>query len=289
MITSRYYLLSVVLGLLVNFSPSGARAQTAQAVPVTTKPASVPPSAAIGVLSSEVLRWDSEMKTIDVHVGDSQGHLAFYFTNVSPENVVIKDVHPGCGCTTAELPPRPWTNAPGAHGRIGVSINIHGTTTLFKNLTVTTDKGIKMLNFRVNILPMVRPQLTEADRARGLMIARTNRQAVFQGECAACHSKLGEGTYGKPLYDADCAICHEGEHRAAIVPDLHALMVPTSLEFWSNWISHGKPGSLMPAFSAAEGGPLNDLQVNLLAQYLITAFPPKVVSAPAVGGPTNKP
>jgi cytochrome c5 len=111
------------------------------------------------------------------------------------------------------------------------------------------------------MLPPVVRVLTDAERANGLAVARTDRQAVFKADCASCHAKPAQGKYGKPLYDAVCGICHDAEHRAeAAVPDLHNLKVPTSNEFWRTWIAHGKAGSLMPAFSAAEGGPLTDMR-----------------------------
>jgi mono/diheme cytochrome c family protein len=256
---------------------------------VASKPVAAPPQPSNVPLPASVLTWDSELKTIEVHEGEPQGHLAFSFTNVSPQDVIILNVHPGCGCTTAQLPPLPWTNAPGASGQIGVTINVHGTVPLFKNLTVTTDKGIKTLNFRVNILPVVVPQLTEADRARDLQIALTNRQAVLQGECVICHVKQGEGKYGKSLYDADCGICHDGPHRAALVPDLHVLKAAANLEYWRTWITHGKPGSLMPAFASSEGGPLNDMQIALLAQYLNGLTPPQPRPAIAPLPPAAQP
>ena len=245
--------------------------------PVVASPAvAVPPPAFTGPLPNTVLAWDSELKSIDVHEGDAQGHLFFSFTNVSPDNVVISNVHPGCGCTAAELPSMPWTLTPGTNGTIPVTISLHGKTgTLFKNLTVTTDKGIKMLNFRVNILPVAIPAMTEADRTNNLKIAMADRQAVFSGDCAICHVKMGEGKYGKLLYDADCAICHEGEHRATMVPDLHNLKVPTNHEFWKTWITHGKAFSLMPAFAQSEGGPLSEMQINSLAVYLNFTIPSK--------------
>jgi len=70
-------------------------------------------------------------------------------------------------------------------------------------------------------------------------------------------SKPGEGKYGKALYDAVCAICHEGKDRSTLVPDLHNIKTPTNVDFWQTWIAHGRAGSLMPAFSTADGGPLS--------------------------------
>jgi mono/diheme cytochrome c family protein len=142
-----------------------------------------------------------------------------------------------------------------------------------KSVTVTTDKGKKDLFLRINILAPVIPTLTDAERARGVEMAKADRQAVFKADCAACHTKPAEGKYGKALYDAVCAICHDAEHRATVVPDLHNLKTPTNDEFWRTWTAHGKPGSLMPAFSTAEGGPLNDTQIATLAAYLNMVIP----------------
>jgi mono/diheme cytochrome c family protein len=83
-----------------------------------------------------------------------------------------------------------------------------------------------------------------------------------------------------PLFQADCAICHEASPRATMVPDLHQLKVPTNEEFWRTWIAHGKPGSFMPAFSQSDGGPLSDMQIASLAAYLNTVIPSHVTPLP---------
>ena len=189
--------------------------------------------------------------------------------SITPTPVTILSVRPSCGCTTAELPPTPWTIAPGTNGQIRLSVNLLGKSgTLFKTVNVSTDKGSKTLMLRINILPPVIPKMTEAERARDLAAARIDRQAVFQGDCARCHLKNIQGKYGKPLFDSVCAICHEAEQRAAMVPDLHNLKTPTNNEFWRTWIAHGKAGSLMPAFATSDGGPLTDIQIASLAAYL---------------------
>jgi len=191
-----------------------------------------------------------------------------------PIPVAILDVHPGCQCTTAKLPPMPWVIPAGTNGQFGLTVNLAGRTgTLFKTVNVKTDKGFKQLMLKIIILPPVMPTQSEADRARALEMAKADHQAVFHGDCAACHVKPGTGKYGKPLYDAVCAICHESKTRASIVPDLHDLKTPTNLEFWQTWTAHGKAGSLMPAFATSDGGPLSDIQVTSIAQYLAGSIP----------------
>ena len=260
------FLLLAVAGVLLQFSQVGACAQTNPPAP------------------GPFLAWDSENKDIDAHIGDDAGHLAFSFTNVSAGNVVIINVHPGCGCTTAQLPPLPWTIPPGTNGIIGVTINLQGKMgVLHKNLMLTTDKDSTMLRFNVNMLPMVLPRMTPSDRTNNVKQALADRQAVFKGDCAVCHVKQGEHKYFKDLYDADCAICHEGPQRASMVPNLHTLAEHTDPEFWKNWITHGRPGTLMPAFAKAEGGPLDDMQINTLVRYLnstISAHPAVLQSHP---------
>jgi mono/diheme cytochrome c family protein len=120
---------------------------------------------------------------------------------------------------------------------------------------------------------VILPPMTDIDRTNNFKLALADRQAVFQGSCIDCHIKRGEGKYGKSLYDADCAICHEGEHRATMVPDLHQLKAVTSPEFWRVWIAHGKAGSLMPAFSNVQGGPLSEEQIDSIAGYLNLVIP----------------
>jgi len=178
------------------------------------------------------------------------------------------------------LPPLPWTIPPGGNGEIGATVNLEGKNgTMIKSLTVSTDKGSKELWMRITILPPVIPNLTDTERARGVEIAKVDRQAVFKADCATCHARPVQGKYGKALYETVCAICHEAEHRATMVPDLHHLKTPTNNEFWRTWTAHGKAGSLMPAFSTAEGGPLNDMQIATVAAYLDMVIPPSPAQA----------
>ena len=169
----------------------------------------------------------------------------------------------------------------GTNGQIHLTVNVAGKIgTLFKSVNVSTDKGSKTLILRINMLPPVVRQMTDAERAAGVAAAKIDRQAVFRGDCATCHVKPGEGKYGQALYDAVCGICHEAQPRATMVPDLHNLKTSTNEQFWQTWIAHGKPGSFMPAFSTADGGPLNDMQIASLAAYLNSAIPSHVAPLP---------
>jgi len=158
--------------------------------------------------------------------------------------------------------------------------------TKIKTLTVSTDKGPKALYVKATVLPEP-AAMTEMDRTNNQKMALADRQAVFKGDCIRCHVTTakdfgGHDKMGQDLYAAACGICHEAEHQASFVPNLHRLPEPTNAEFWKNWIMHGKPGTLMPAFAKAEGGILSDEQVESLVQYLVAVIPshPAAPSAP---------
>ena len=226
-------------------------------------------------LPDGVLAWDAVFKSVDVTNGQDFARFTFSFTNTTTSNLTVLMVHPSCGCTTAELPPVPWTIPGSSNGLIKLSVNLEGKMgILFKSVNITTDKGSKTLQLRINIAPAPpAPEMTEEQRTAGIMAAKADRQAVFKSDCASCHLKKVEGKYGQQLFDAICAICHEAKDRATMVPDLHNLKVPTNEEFWRTWITAGKAGSLMPAFATSQGGPLTDMQIASLAAYLNAVIP----------------
>lgn len=232
-------------------------------------------------LPDGVLAWNSLELSTNLPANADQAHFLFSFTNISSGMVSILDVHPSCGCTTAKLPNLPWTISTGDNGQVPITVNVEGKNgTFFKSVTFKTDKGMKQLLLKITVAQPVAPAMTAAERARGIAVAKIDRQAVFHNDCATCHVKNGEGKYGKALFDADCAICHDAQPRASFVADLNNLKVPTNFSFWQTWISHGKPGSFMPAFSQADGGPLNDMQIASLASFLSEEIPSKVPPAP---------
>ena len=225
-------------------------------------------------LPNGVLAWNGAMLSTNVPANAEQAHFLLSFTNVSAGSVSISDVHPTCGCTTAELPPRPWTIPSGGSGQIPITVNLSLNITggeegtLLKAVDIHTDKGYKQILLRIDILPPVIPHLTDAERANGVAIATADRQAVFKNDCATCHAKPGAGRYGKALYTPSAPSATRRTARR----DGAGFARPENADQRSNsgapGSPHGKPGSLMPAFATAEGGPLNDMQIASLAAYL---------------------
>lgn len=253
---------SVEAGFLSKKQPAPPPAPTNPPPVVAPVATNVPPPA------PPVLTWDADVKEYQAKLGDAAAPTTFFVTNTSPTPAVINSVVTSCGCTTAHLPPMPWTLAPGADGKIDINMNLAGKTGIvIKTITVNSTAGTKLLQFRVTIPD---PQ---AERAANMQLAQADRQAIFKGSCVSCHVAPGVGKTGEALFKAVCGVCHEAEHRASMVPDLKNLPHPTSRDHWRAWITGGKPGSLMPAFQKAQGGPLTDEQITSLVDYLVQAIP----------------
>ncbi len=151
---NRYFLCSIVgIGFL---------SAKLFAVDIQSLPQAVPDA-----ISNTNLIWDSETKATTVDVGEPEAHLTFNFTNTSSSRIMITNVHPSCGCTTAQLPPLPWIIAPGTNGKIGITVNLAGKSgTLFKSVTVSTDKGSQVLSVKIAILPPVMPVASITNKVR---------------------------------------------------------------------------------------------------------------------------
>ncbi|HSQ26445.1 MAG TPA: c-type cytochrome [Anaerolineales bacterium] len=93
----------------------------------------------------------------------------------------------------------------------------------------------------------LRPAITPIPEVQG----DPNRGAVlFDQNCAVCHGANGEGRVGAVL----------AKNWPAIRPDL---AVRTTIQ-------NGIPGSVMPAWSLVNGGPLSDGDINDLTAYILS-------------------
>jgi mono/diheme cytochrome c family protein len=232
------------------------------------------------------IQWDAEVKELKPSVGEATARFTFWLTNVSSSEVLVNSVRTSCGCTVAQLPSQPWHIPAGEHGPIEVTVNLAGKSGMIaKGVTVDTSVGVKQLTVKVDIPPgagivgappaAFSGSMNDSDRTKNMQLALADRQVVFKNaECAKCHADPAKGqSEGRLLYTAACATCHNSHLRAALVPDLRALKHPTDADFWRQWITYGRAGSMMPAFAAAEGGPLSPKQIDALVEFMVKAFP----------------
>lgn len=218
--------------------------------------------------AAPALAFDALHKQVIARAGQTNAVVSFTVTNVSASPVIIRDVALSCGCSAATMPAKPWTLKSGEHGQITVTTDVRGKRgSLVKTAIVYASSGTRVLTYQVDIQEPSTPE----ERARNQSLAKTDRQAVFRGECAKCHAEPAKGKTGKELFAVACGICHEAEHRASMVPDLKALKKPTARDYWQQWIAHGKAETLMPAFGQKEGGPLTEGQIGSLVEFLTTA------------------
>ena len=230
------------------------------------------------------LKWDAETKEYNPKPGEANAPFIFTVTNVSKTVVSITSLRTSCGCTVAQLPTTPYNLEPGSNVQINVSMNLAGKSgAVTKTVNVDSSVGSKVLLVRVNVpAPEAVPAAGDAqrgDRAKNMMTAAADRQAVFKGECAKCHVDKSVGKLGVELYNESCGICHDSPNRAAMVPDLKVPRSIRDLAFWQKWIVEGKAGTMMPAFGTALGGPLTQEQIDSLSVYLYQNYP-KVPTVP---------
>lgn len=215
------------------------------------------------------LVWDALEQSIAPAAGITVVRFDFFVTNSSPQAVEISGLQPSCGCTIAEMPRVPWILAPGARGSFQAVVDFRSKQGRFsKTIAVSSAAGPQVLTVTVQI-PDVGPNLREAN----LRVAAVNRQAVFHGDCAACHAAPLANKTGAELFAVACGICHYAQPRADMVPDLMRPKEPRDAAYWMKWIGEGKAGTLMPAFARAQGGPLDDAQVASLVDYAVNLLP----------------
>jgi mono/diheme cytochrome c family protein len=227
------------------------------------------------------LKWNAESLEYNAKPGEESAPFHFFATNVSQSPVIINALRTSCGCTVAQLPTTPYTLLPGSNVPVNATMDLRGKQgVITKTVTADTSSGIKSLLVKVSIPAAAATAANQTpgapgmgDRAKNIQTALADRQAVFKGDCASCHVEKGKGKFGAELYAASCGICHDAEHRAAMVTDLKVPRGPRDIAFWQKWIMEGKPGTMMPAFGQAHGGPLTQEQIDSLTTYCYQNFP----------------
>ena len=233
---------------------------------------------------ADALVWESTNLVATVKMGEVTAKVTFKVKNVSKTNViVINKVKPSCGCTIAQLPSEPWQIGPKKSGQFDVLVDLRGKSgQLAKEIGVLRADATNLLMVTVDMPEGFTNGLSSnaMDRMFGQQLAGMDRQAIFKNDCVKCHLVPAFGKVGEPLYQAACGICHEAKHRATMVPDLRSLKTEIDTNYWRTMVAHGKPGTLMPASAATQGGPLDDAQINSLVEFLTKEFPRPIKSTP---------
>ena len=215
------------------------------------------------------LTWDELEKSYSAKPGETEAVFQFKAKNRSDHPIEITETSTSCHCTVASFPRTPWVLAPGAEDTLTVRVDLRSLRGgLTKTVRVDTTVGEQLLLVHVQVPPPPAVQ-----REMNWMIAQADRQAVLRGDCATCHVTPTVGKRGAELFAAACLICHGAEHRATMVPDLKEPTGHRDAAFWSEWIRHGKEGTLMPAFSRKDGGSLDDDQIDSLIAYVLATLP----------------
>lgn len=103
---------------------------------------------AVVKMIADAIKWKSE----SIDVGNiPQGKpklIRFEFTNTTSKPIIIENVAPSCGCTTADYTKTPI--APGKKGFVEASYNAAAPGPFIKNVNVTTSdsKTPKTLTFK---------------------------------------------------------------------------------------------------------------------------------------------
>jgi cytochrome c553 len=219
--------------------------------------------------SVEGLEWDAVEKSYSATVDDTEAIFTFTVTNRTQQPVEIRSTATSCHCTVATAPRKPWILDPGASDTLSVRVDLLSRRGgLTKTIYVDTSIGEEVLVVHVKI-----PPSRTVIREMNAMAAMENRQAILKGDCASCHVTPAIGKMGAELFTTACQICHGSPVRASMVPDLAVATVKRDAAYWDKWIRLGGEGTMMPAFSKAHDGSLDDDQIKSLVEYLTKTLP----------------
>jgi len=105
---------------------------------------------------------------------------------------------------------------------------------------------------------------------------------------------------GAKLYAENCAVCHGAQGEGRVGARLQDFPSINPKAFVKATVANGVPGSKMPAWSRARGGPLSDAEIDAIAAFIATwttgditpapTEPPRPVTPlPTVSGVTGDP
>jgi len=166
--------------------------------------------------------------------------------NISKQIITIDSIDVSCGCT--EVKASSNIVLPGDNVSLHVTVDTSGksgpvTKSVFIRTNASFDPFLLELTSNISQHPT----------------NKIDSLALFRGDCARCHVGDNiERKTGKDLYNTACSICHEEG------PGLSS----KGREAFMHAVSYGVANSAMPGFLKKRGGPLNNDQIESLADYV---------------------
>lgn len=232
-------------------------AETTPAVPAANAPTSPATSSAGPSVSFDHERID--LGTLEEGV---EVPCKFTIKNAGNETLRVLKTYASCGCTTPSI--KKTSLKPNETVVLDVLIDTsmkQGNVT--KTVDVTTnDKRRPVVSLAISMVVK--------DRHNGL--SENEKAKILTDEkCMGCHVAQGVGTFGKELYEADCAMCHGKDAEGAVGPCLTFGDYDSAVyrKHIRDVIAHGsKVHRSMPGFEETSGGPLSVEQVDSLVTFL---------------------
>ncbi|MDX8390280.1 MAG: DUF1573 domain-containing protein [Mariprofundaceae bacterium] len=179
----------------------------------------------------------------------------FFLRNESNKIIQIADVSAACGCTIAE--PETYILAAGEFTRLHVQIDTTAKLGSLKKSVDVTDMSGHTISAFLHMDVVANPHASSM-----------NQGSIFDGQCATCHVDPAKGKKrGSEVYAAVCVMCHGADAVGAYAPSLRGHQDAQSLV---QLIANGTGSNVMPGFAEKHGGPLTDVQIHRLTQWLIS-------------------
>jgi mono/diheme cytochrome c family protein len=215
-------------------------------------------SAKVFKLTPKIFVADSNADLGTVEQGDSLKH-SYIIQNVGNDILRIDSIKPSCGCTVASISTKQVPPFQSAELKVTFNSSGRAFAEFEKSVVIISNASptSKTLRFHGRIVMPSKPH--------NVMMSTQN---IFSGSCAVCHVDQGRGQIGKPLYDADCAICHGAKKDGKPSHDLLTMTKDIDEKRLFEIILNGKQGTNMPGFDWEKGGPLTDQEIKTLCQYI---------------------
>jgi cytochrome c6 len=90
------------------------------------------------------------------------------------------------------------------------------------------------------------------------------------GESSSAEESVGEVMSGEKIYQQKCVSCHGKEGNLGVSGAADLTTSTKTLQEKIDFIKEGGPNGIMQAYGDKFGGPLNDMQIQKVAEYLET-------------------